>query len=180
MRVPDVRKYLFAFIITAAIFTTAIFVSSYINDKRVEEIGDISEQISIDILALETQFDLLEDISCDMLSRNSALSQELNSLEKRLSLTESRLGVDNEEVIKLKQSYSLLQIKDYLLLKRISQKCDLNNVFIFYFYSNEGDCEECSREGHVLTYLRTQYPKLRVYAFDYNLDLSALRTFISI
>ena len=32
----------------------------------------------------------------------------------------------------------------------------------------------------MLTYLRQQYPTLRIYSFDYNLDLSALRTLISL
>ena len=47
-------------------------------------------------------------------------------------------------------------------------------VFIIYFYSNEGDCPDCIREGYVLTRLKEIYPDLRVYSFDYNLDLSAI------
>ena len=65
-------------------------------------------------------------------------------------------------------------------MKKITTKCDLDPVFILYFYSNEGDCSDCVRAGHILSYLREKYPTLRVYAFDYNLDLSALRTLISI
>src|SRR5262249_51793466 len=50
-----------------------------------------------------------------------------------------------------------------------------------YFYSNEKDkCPDCEKEGFVLTKLRQDYPELRVYSFDYNLDLSALQTLISI
>ena len=49
-----------------------------------------------------------------------------------------------------------------------------------YFYSNKGDCDDCQKEGFVLTKLRQDYPDLRVYSFDYNLDLSALQTLISI
>jgi hypothetical protein len=108
------------------------------------------------------------------------LSRELNTLAQRLAFTEGQLGNDDDEVEKLRRSYSLLQIKDYLLMKRISEKCGLDPIFIFYFYSNRGDCDECAREGHVLTYLREQYPRLRVYSFDYHLDLSALQTLITI
>jgi hypothetical protein len=49
-----------------------------------------------------------------------------------------------------------------------------------YFYSNKGDCPDCQKEGFVLTKLGEDYPELRVYSFDYNLDLSALQTLISI
>jgi anti-sigma factor RsiW len=38
------------------------------------------------------------------------------------------------------------------------------------------DCDDCRRMGEVLTYLRETYPSLRVYSFDYHLDLSALAT----
>ncbi len=180
MRVINWNKYIFTFIITATIFATALFASSYFNDKRVKEVRGIAEKISIDILSLETQFALLEDLSCGDIEENSVLSKELNSLQRRLTFTEGQLGTDNKEVGLLKQSYSLLQIKDYLLMKRISEKCSLAPVFVFYFYSNAGDCPDCTKEGHVLTYLREQYPKLRVYSFDYNLDLSAIQTLISI
>ncbi len=174
------RKYLYALLITVAIFATAILTSAYLDKKRVAEVRSIGEQISVDILSLETQFDLLQESSCRDIAENSVLSQELNSLARRLSYTEERLGTDNEEVLALKRSYSLLQIKDYLLMKKVSEKCGLRPVFVLYFYSNAGDCEECTNEGYVLTSLSERYPQFRVYSFDYNLDLSAIRTLIAI
>ena len=65
-------------------------------------------------------------------------------------------------------------------MQQISKKCNTKTVSILYFYSNEGDCEGCRHSGEVLTYLRENYPDLRVYSFDYNLDLGALRTLISL
>lgn len=176
----DWKKYIATFVITATIFFTAIFASNYFNEKRIEEIRSMEERISIDILSLETQFDLLEELSCNEIQENSVLTQELNSLARRLNYAEARLGFDNDEVENLKRHYSLLQIKDYLLMKKVANKCDLNPVFLLYFYSNQGDCEDCIRAGHVLTFLREQYPSLRVYSFDYNLDLSVLRTLTSL
>ena len=95
-------------------------------------------------------------------------------------MSENNLGSDNAEVIYLKKQYSLLEIKDYLLMEQIAQKCHLKPVFVLYFYSNAGDCPDCGRAGDVLTYMRGQYPGLRVYSFDYNLDLSALKTLASL
>jgi len=174
------QKYIFALLITSGIFFTAFFVSNYFNEKRIEEIQSIENKIAVDILSIETQFDLLEELSCENIAESSTLFNELDSLGKRLSYTEAELGADNAEVLKLKRSYSLLEIKDYLLMKKIAEKCSLNPIFIFYFYSNEGDCDDCTREGHVLTRLKQQNPELRVYSFDYNLDLSALKTLITI
>ena len=49
-------------------------------------------------------------------------------------------------------------------------------IFILYFYSNKGDCDDCKKEGYVLTDLREEYPELRVYSFDYNLDFPIIKT----
>src|SRR3989344_2576114 len=80
----------------------------------------------------------------------------------------------------LKRYYTLLQIKDLLLMQRVAEKCALRPVFILYFYSNEGDCEKCEEQGYVLTALSRNYPQLRVYSFDYNLPLSPLKTLVQI
>ncbi len=177
---PTFRNASLALLITALIFGTGFWVSTTINDLRVEEIRDIQDQIAIDTLSLETQFDLLGQLACTDISENSVLSSELNALADRLAYTEGQLGADNSEVMSLKRQYSLLEIKDYLLMQEVSEKCGLKPIFVLYFYSNEDDCKECERVGNVLTYLRETYSELRVYSFDYHLELGALKTLISV
>ena len=175
----DSKKYILSFVITIAIFATAFMLSNYTNEKRIKEVQNIENNIAIDILSLETQFDLFEEVSCDVIDK-SILSQEINSLARRLSFMETSRGSDDEEVERLKKYYSLLQIKDYLLMKKIGEKCEKEPIFILYLYSNIGDCVDCEKEGFVLTYLRKQYPNLRVYAFDYHLDLAAIKSLASL
>jgi hypothetical protein len=176
----DWRKYLLAFVITGAIFGTAFYIASRIDAQRINDIRATQEAISIDLLSSETQFELLGNLDCSAIAEHPVLTDELNSLAERLSFAESRLGSNNAEVVSLKKQYSLLEIKDYLLMQQITEKCKTQTVFVLYFYSNNGDCSECSRAGDVLTYLRQTYPTLRVYSFDYNLDLSALQTLIAL
>ena len=174
------RKYLYAFVITAIIFGTAIYLSNYFDQKKIDDIRTIQDKISIDILSSETQFSLLEESSCQDLGGQSALSDELNSLEEKLSYAERDRGTNDPEVQTIKQYYSLLEIKDYILMQKISEKCGKPPLTIIYFYSNDNSCTDCEREGYVLTDLRQQFPDLRVYSFDYNLDISAVKTLISI
>lgn len=174
------QRYLLAFIITAAIFATAFYVASRIDSERLNKIRVTEANIAIDILSTETQFALLGNLDCKTIAEHPVLSDELNSLAAQLSFAEQNLGSDNPEVVQLKKQYSLLEIKDYLLLQDISEKCGTKPVYILYFYSNEGDCPDCGRTGDVLTYLRQNYPELRVYSFDYHLDLSALATLKSL
>lgn len=173
----DTKKYVFTFLITLAIFATAFFASSYFSSKRVETIKQIQDNIAIDILSSETQFDLLKEVSCSNVS-DSVLSQELSELGEKLSHAEGERGTDDSDIIYLKKYYSLLEIKDYVLSKQLAAKCGVAKkpVFIIYFYSNKGDCPDCEKEGYVLTYLKEKYPELRVYSFDYNLGLSAIET----
>jgi len=171
------KKYLITFIITVAIFLTAIILSNYLNDKKINNLKDIEDKIATDIMSSETEYSLLSESSCQDLS-GDVLSQELNNLTQKLIYTESTLSKDNADLLRLKTYYTLLQIKDYLLMKKISAKCNTKPVFILYFYKT--DCPDCELQGYVLTYLRELYPSLRVYSFDYNLDNPALRTMISL
>lgn len=171
----DSRKYIFTFVLTATIFATAFFASSFFSGKRVQNVKEIQDNISIDILSSETQFDLLKEVSCSNVT-DSMLSPQLSEIGDKLSKTESDRGADDADVIYLKKYYTLLEVKDYLLSKQFVAKCGAAKkpVSIIYFYSNKGDCPECEREGYVLTRLKEKYPDLRVYSFDYNLDLSVV------
>lgn len=173
----DKTKYIFTFVITASIFATAFFASTFFSGKRVENVKSIQDNIAIDILSSETQFDLLKEVPCANVD-GTMLSLELSALGDKLSHTESERGADDSEIVYLKKYYSLLQIKDYLLSKKLVEKCGATKqpVFIIYFYSNVGDCPECERTGFVLTRLKEMYPELRVYSFDYNLDLAAVNS----
>lgn len=175
----DWKKYAYTFLITAAIFATAILASNYFSQKKINEIQNIESQISVDILSSETQFSLLSELSCKEIG-NSSLTKEIGELSDKLSYTEESRGSDNPEFINLKKYYSLLEIKDYLLGQKIYERCGKKTLSIIYFYSNKGDCADCEKEGFVLTKLRADYPDLRVYSFDYNLDLSAIRAILSI
>lgn len=172
----DSRKYIFAFLITAAIFATALFVSNFLAQKRLSEIKEIQDRLSLDILASETESSLLQETSCKQVNKSAPLAHELGDLSNKLSIAERESGSDNLNVQNLKRQYFLLEIRDYLLMKSISQKCKINPTFILYFYSNLDDCPDCQKMGFVLTALHEEFPDLRIYSFDFNMDLDAIHT----
>lgn len=170
----DKKKYIITFILTSAIFATAFYASTFFSNKRIEAVKQIQDNISIDILSSETQFDLLKEASCVNLD-SSILAPEISELGDKLSSAESDRGSNDLDILYLKKYYSLLQIKDYILSKKLAEKCATKKpVFIIYFYSNSGDCSECTKEGYVLTFLKEKYSDLRVYSFDYDLPMSAI------
>jgi len=175
----DIKKYILAFVITAVIFATALWISTTISDRKLAEVKQIEERISVDIASSETQFDLLSEVSCKDLD-DTFLSQELSDLATKLSFMEINRPSDDPELLRLKKAYTLLEIKDYLLAQKVGEKCKREPFSILYFYSNTTACPDCQKEGIVLTHLRRTYPAVRVYAFDYDLSLGALQTLIRI
>ncbi|MFZ2484581.1 MAG: thioredoxin family protein [Minisyncoccia bacterium] len=175
----DSRKYIIAFAITAVIFGTAIFVSNTLGDKKLNDVRAIENRVALDILSSETQFALLEETSCRDISPGF-LSKELGSLGEKLTYADNQTEFNADDLDYLKRSYFLLEIKDYLLMKRLTEKCGIKPTFILYFYSTEDACEECQEMGYVLTTLRDKYPDLRVYSFDYYFDVGAINTLVSI
>jgi hypothetical protein len=174
----DWKKYLIVLLITAGLFITAIYLSNYFGNQKINQLKTIQDQISIDVLSSETQFSLLSELSCKDIS-DSVFSDQLSELGNKLSWSQDNLG-NTDEVSYLKKYYSLLEIKDYLLTKQISARCGVKSAFILYFYTTAANCSLCQQESLELSTLRTEYPDLRVYSFDYSTDLSAVASMLQI
>jgi thiol-disulfide isomerase/thioredoxin len=175
------RNALLALGITMVIIGTVVYAINYLDHRRLTELSSIQTQLATDTLSLETQFSLLETSPCEDQASGTQLSKEVSDLGARLSQAEERLGNKNDQVIELKKQYSLLQIRDYLLTKRLATTCHITPTVALYFYSNTpGVCTNCDKASLALSYLHEKYPALRVYAFDYDLDLGAVRTLVAV
>lgn len=104
-------KYIVVFLITLGIFLSILYVSGTLTNKKLEELQTIQDNISIDLLSAETQYSLLGELDCSQIS-NSVLSQELNDLSRKLEYGQESFGKE-EELLRLKKLYSLLEIKDF-------------------------------------------------------------------
>lgn len=173
------KKYLLVFLLTLAIFISGIVLSNQFKTERIDNIKNIEESMYIDILSSEIQFALLEDLGCKGLTEKTVLSSELRDLSSKISFMEKDLKMNNNNFISLKKKYQLLQIKDYLLMKKLSRKCALNPINILYFYSNkDGSAEDSKKQAYVLEKLENDNPRLRVYYFDYDLPFAPVRTLL--
>ena len=171
----DIGKYILVFILTGFIFGLGFWLSSDLDRLKLSQVNNLRQDLQLDVLSAETQFSLLSANVCQHID-SSVLTSELYSMGQRLGYMEEALGSNNPTVIRLKKQYSLLEIKQWQLAKKAQEQCGSQLIPILYFYSNHTDCPSCNQQGYVLTYLRSKYPFLRVYSFDYNLDLSALQT----
>lgn len=173
----DNKKYIFVLFITIGIFLVVFGFVNFLNNKRVANIDDLQRKITADLIATETQFELLKTAPCSALG-NSVLSKELEEFGRKLDFTQQSQGADDPDVLQLKKYYSLLQVKDYLLMQELSGKCDTEIHSLLYFYAS--DCDECLNQGYILTEFKKEYPELRIYSFDSDLDFSVIGTFASL
>lgn len=178
----ETKRYFIVFFITAIVFVSAFWMSSIFSNNKIDQLREIQEQIAIDILSTETRYALLEQTSCihsvTSLEEEQGLSRELNDLARRLKFMESQLGAEDEDVLFVKKYYSLLQVKDYLLMEEIKNRCGENLFTILYFH--EGDCDDCQKQSLVLDELVSEYPETRVYWFDKDVNTPAVQTMLSI
>lgn len=169
----DFKKYILTFVIVITIFALGFFTSDYLNDKRFLAIDRARQEFQIQIMGLETQLAHFKDILCPDIG-NDILTHELHLIGDKLQFMSNTLGENHPEVIHLKKHYSLLQIRHYQFSKELNERCDLGLTHILYFYDNKRACPDCEKQGHILTYLRENYPFLRIYSFDYGIELPAL------
>ena len=174
-------RYLTVFFITVILFVLAFVLSDSLSDRKISELREIQEKISLDILSTETRYALLGASSCDHVIANSTfeqgLNEELNDLARRVKFMENELGITNENVLQIKKQYNLLQIKDYLLRKELHDRCGDEIVSVLYFHDLE--CKECRRQSIVLDELAVLYPEIRIYWLDKDLRTPAMDTLVS-
>jgi len=168
-------KLLNALAITALIFIIGVLIGTHITNAKLESLTTMEDDFKTHALSVEMQYEILSEDPCNAVN-SSTLTEELNSIAERLVFMENELGWDDKNVMRLKEYFSLLELRHWLLINKNNDICGKRLVPILYFYSNKGDCSKCEQQGFVLTNFKRNYPLVRIYHFDLNIDNPALDT----
>jgi hypothetical protein len=168
-------KYLIVFILTIIIFMFGVLLGNYFTEQKFKEIQTASDELRLQTASAELQYLLLLEQPCKYIN-STPLTDELYKISERLDYMESDRGETDPEVLRLKNEYSILELRHWLFTMKTNQQCNRTQVPIMYFYSNVGDCPKCKEQGYTLTYLRRKYPDLRIYSFDIATNNPALET----
>ena len=166
------NKFLLAFIISTFLFIIAISFGSFLSILKVYDIEEMQYDIITDVNANNLGYLLFLEDPCDVEIGNE-INEEISDLGRKLSFMETQRGNGNEEVKRLREYYSLLQIKHYLFMKSIKEECGKDYELVLYFYE---ECDLCSDQGFLLKYFKDKYDNVFVYTFDYYSDNDAVKT----
>jgi len=168
-------KLLATFSLATLIFLVGIMFGNFISNKKIDMIMGLEQDLKTETYAAETQYMLLTQEPCRDVD-TSPLTEELYQIGSKIAYMENQLGATNKKVIELKEYYSLLEIKHWMLLKKIQSECNQDFNLILYFYSNNGDCLSCEQQGFILNYIKKKHENTKIYSFDINNKNSALST----
>ncbi|VVB51342.1 Uncharacterised protein [uncultured archaeon] len=169
--------YIAAFSLTLIVFLFGFLLGSAISEQYMSGVDSKVQQAKVDMEALDLSTQLLssEQSRCDL--NYSKVSKERWSMGADIERLEDELGRTHPQVIARKQEYYLIEIRDYLFMRNMVEKCGIPSHFVLYFYSNAGDCDRCEAQGQILEDVRqnSKTPVL-VYSFDAGSDNLAVQT----
>ncbi|MGE0792652.1 MAG: hypothetical protein AB7V77_00565 [Candidatus Woesearchaeota archaeon] len=173
----SIQKSLLVLFFTLLIFFSGIYIGKIGDQAKIENLNELYDDLRLETLGTEIEFELIESSICES-DDFSVISERLNDLAVKLDYMENNLGFNDERVIRLKKYYFTLEMKHWLLANKQIEQCNLepniDNSVILYFYSNSKECVDCSKQGTVLSYMKRNYPHIKIYSFDVDLELSAL------
>jgi len=171
-------RHLQSLIVTLSIFALGIFLGFYISEMRIKGMLTTYESLTLKINGAILQTRVLEGELCnyDVLS---IAGKEKVELGNQITELEGLRGKTDEEVLRLKENYSLLSINQLLLLEEWTKECNKNISVIIFFYSNTENATTSEEQGFVLDNIYEKYPnKIVIYAFDINIDNPAVNILI--
>jgi hypothetical protein len=165
-------RYVAALAITLLIFMGGYMVSSEIDKLKLNKLSYLEQDLRVESLGSELVLQLIQNDLCGNVN-STAYTEELTTYGKRVTYLESLYGFSSEETARLKNYYSLLEIRHWMISNNINEKCNQNTPLVIYFYTNYG-CEDCEDQGLVLTNVHKNYPLFNIYSFEYMLNNSAI------
>ncbi len=168
-------KYIAILSTTTLTFIIGIIIGQLIAEYKMGEFSSFATKLRTSLLTINTQEKIASEYLCDV--NIFKLTEEKSNLGRTLTYLEDKFGKDNERIIELKKEYSLISIRQFLLVKKFSKECNKNLTIILFFYSNINNKTESEMQGFILDSLYLKYPKnVVIYALDYDLDCKAIDT----
>ena len=154
-------------LLVCVVFILGIILGNYWKSSETTEISKVLRQSELDAESFLAEQELFEsfETNCALAEKRlSSLSEELWKLGKVLGTDDAQEKLGEENYGFLKRKYHLMQIRTYVLDKKLQDDCgSKTNVILFYFKRKDTLSEQ---QGKILDELAAQH-NLRVFAIEY-------------
>ncbi len=175
--------HLVALAVTALIFAVGLLLGwniGYTAESQMKtDIGTLqSETYALEVLSMMKD---TGEAGCPVLENEfNSLTTMTTDYGQKLEYMEQKLGKLDPNVMSLKSDYSLMQARNYLLLKEADKSCNTSHIIVLYFYTNEG-YSTSTDQGIALDDALQGMPALRdkvaIYHFDSNVQNPVVAAF---
>jgi hypothetical protein len=164
--------HIVALVITSLIFIVGLLLGwqmGYAAQSQMKSDFDRiqSENYMLEVLSLMRS---RGEMSCPIFQKEFySLSKKTDEYGEKLDYMEKKLGKLDQGVMDLKSDYSLMQMRNYLLLKGMDESCGTNYTTILYFYTNEG-YSASTDQGIALADALSGLPEIKGRTFIFHFD----------
>ncbi len=169
-------------LLIGVVFAVGIILGNAWNSSETNGAAKILRQSELDAESFLIEQELFEsfETNCALAEKRlSTLGEELWKLGKVLGTPDAKEKLAEEDYSFLKRKYHLLQIRTYILNKKLQTDCgSTTNVILFYFTHNDPLSEQ---QGKILDELVATHA-LHVFAieYDYSKELKFLEDYYEI
>ncbi len=168
-------KLLGIFAITTLIFLSGFMLSKSLTGSKLGDLEQAVNDITLQTASIETEYNLLLENPCSFGGFNR-LTASLDELAGKLLFNNAREQQTQTRLNSIKQNYFLLETRHWLFVQKLNKECGTNYTPMLYFYSDQGDCDNCEAQGIVLSEIKKTHPDAMIYSFDTNADYSLVST----
>lgn len=167
------------FLITVGIFVIGFFAGSMIERSLTGDLETKTTEVENSIQEIELESLLVtasgSERSCVFL--NDIVRRTNNNLDELAgqvaTYDEDLIIFTNKDLVNLKEKYTNLLLKSWLLQGNIEKNCGTSAVSILYFYDRE--CSDCLVQGNILTSLKNDFKEsVMIFPLDHSLGMSTV------
>ncbi len=154
-------------LLVCIVFVLGVILGNSWSSSETTEASKVLRQSELDTESFLAEQELFEsfETNCALAEKRlGSLSEELWKLGKVLGTDDSQEKLGEENYGFLKRKYHLMQIRTYILDKKLQDDCgSKTNVILYYFKRKDAPSEQ---QGKILDELAEQY-HLHVFAIEY-------------
>jgi hypothetical protein len=172
VREINLRRHVAVLIIVALVFTVGVFIGMRQGLDSVAALAGDYESIYMNSAMMDTIF-LMEgseigpNESCMSYSYLfDRYNSDLAAFNTRLWEAEQRLGRQDPALFSLKDKFNTMEVRNYLLLRKVDSLCGANHTVVLYFYSNKNYNPEKDQGAIIQSAISGMAEKPVVYHFD--------------